>query len=207
MPAQKKRAAFSKPGTSPIPAPVQSSPPPVLPSRPLPTIDETRPSPQLEEMLAAEAGESVMKKKNKILYGAGMAFAFIVAGASVLLYGAYLTGPRPEKKNTADMSPVVAVTPTVTPAPFRFVLEVFNGSGVPGAAAKAAETLRTKGYEIAGTGNAKKTLLSTVFVAPGVPQDQLTHLLSDLNELFGIGSSSGILSDATASARVVIGVK
>ncbi|WP_443069796.1 LCP family protein [Streptomyces sp. S063] len=77
-----------------------------------------------------------------------------------------------KEKVAADAkNPVYAATVRV---------QVLNGSGVPGRAAKVAETLRTAGYTITGTGNAPGSAEKTAVVHPEGLEEQAGVLASRL---------------------------
>ncbi|WP_069736629.1 LytR C-terminal domain-containing protein [Streptomyces sp. EN27] len=77
-----------------------------------------------------------------------------------------------KEKVAADAkNPVYAATVRV---------QVLNGSGVPGRAAKVAETLRTAGYTITGTGNAPGSAGKTAVVHPEGLEEQAGVLASRL---------------------------
>lgn len=88
----------------------------------------------------------------------------------------------------------------------EWALEVLNGSGVVGAAAKAADTLESLGYKVVKAGNADRQDYkgNLLFVSPEM-LDKADLLVSDLSVEFNIASVSGELEDSTASARIILG--
>lgn len=215
MPTKKKRASFSS-AAIPLRAikeTMEGSDDPVVVKPEKAIVDVPEPSPviepvaDIESALLQDAEEPVLKKKNVVLYRVGIVFTGLVITASLVLLIVSIT----MSKNSMPVAVKVESTPTPqsTPAfnPETISIEVLNGSGVPGAAAKGAATLKTKGYTVAGTGNTKKTPESGVFISKSLSQESRVSLFADLASVFGISSSSGDLIDASVSARLIIGVK
>ena len=169
----------------------------------------------LERMLESDGDESALEQRNTILFGAGVVITGGIIVATIAIFVLYLNAPK-AKKEEADTT-VLTMTPTPTTKPVVVTIEVRNGSGVAGAAATGAQKLSDKGYEVVGTGNAKKQATTQVFISTALPQMAVTALLADLSTLFGISSSSGVLGDvqegmeaavrSTASALLVLGTK
>lgn len=86
-------------------------------------------------------------------------------------------------------------------------IEVQNGSGVKGAAAKAADILTGFGYKIASKGNANNENYENVTIqVKSTKSDFLALLKKDLGFSYTVGSASADLSDSsTADALVIIG--
>ena len=96
-------------------------------------------------------------------------------------------------------------TPSATPSPAPLVIQVLNGSGVPGAAGKVAATLESSGYTISGTGNAGTFDYTNIVIeVKAGEQAVLTKLKSDLSKDYTIGSTSATLTDKTKVDAVVI---
>ncbi len=86
-------------------------------------------------------------------------------------------------------------------------VEVQNGSGVTGAAAKAAEVLTGFGYKIASKGNASNENYENVTIqVKSTKSNFLALLKKDLGFSYIVGSTSADLdSSLTADALVIIG--
>jgi hypothetical protein len=182
------------PRATPTPPPVDD----------IPTIEEPE---GLEEMLENDGDESALEQKNKILFGVGLLATIGLIVATLIVFSIYLNAPKVQKQETANIE--VAATPSPTPAfiPSSVSFEVLNGSGVAGAASKAGQTLESKGYVVLKTGNATKQAATEVFISKSLSPVMVSGLLADLSSLFSIASSSGELTDSTATARLIIGTK
>ena len=86
-------------------------------------------------------------------------------------------------------------------------VEVQNGSGVTGAAAKAADVLTGFGYKIASKGNAgNENYENATIQVKSTKSNFLALLKKDLGFSYTVGSTSADLSsDSTADALVIIG--
>lgn len=83
-------------------------------------------------------------------------------------------------------------------------VRVENGSGVTGAAKKAADYLTGLGYNVVSTGNADNTDYTDVTImVKSSEKDYLPLLNKDLSREYEVGSSSSNLS-ATASAEALV---
>jgi hypothetical protein len=160
----------------------------------------------LEEMLEESGEESVLDQKNKIIYSVGIFVTMGIIIATVTVFLVYLNAPKAAKQEVKK-SELSTMTPTPTQKPVPVTLEVLNGSGVSGAASKGATKLTDKGYTVVSTGNAKKQATTQFFVSKTLPQSAIDSLLSDVSTLFGVSSSSGDLTDSTATARLILGTK
>ncbi len=86
-------------------------------------------------------------------------------------------------------------------------VEVQNGSGVTGAAAKAADILTGFGYKITSKGNANnENYVNATIQVKSAKSNFLALLKKDLGFSYTVGSSSADLdSSSTADALVIIG--
>ena len=98
--------------------------------------------------------------------------------------------------------------PTIDPSTIRakWTIDVLNGSGVAGMAAKAADHLKELGYTVAKTDNAKRSNYtdSELYISENI-KNSTDILLSDLKTALGIATISGTFDDSTAAARLIIG--
>ena len=205
MPVKKKRASFSKHADPVDVSPVDPVAPGEVHIDPVPEV--ATPVEGLEEMLQQDVQqESALSKKNKVLYGVGIVSAMLVIALSMAIYSLYISTQQEPKTPVVNSSaPVVTQTPAPVFSPTTISVEVLNGSGVAGAAAKAAATLSKQGYRVVSTGNAKKIPDSTVLLSSSVKENDAQAFLKDIGELFGISTSSGVLTGSTASARLTLG--
>lgn len=124
--------------------------------------------------------------------------------------------PSSTEEPTLTPKPTSSPTPKTASNPIdkatgldrsKLSVEVQNGSGVIGAAKKAADFLKSLGYNVVSTGNADNTNYSNVTVqVKSSGSDYLTLLKKDLSASYTIGSSSSDLSaSSSADALVIIG--
>lgn len=113
-----------------------------------------------------------------------------------------------EEVRESTQSEVPTATPTVAMVLKReeWKIEVLNGSGIAGGAAKAASKLKELGYEVVKTGNAQVSASQTkVFVSSDKSAEEAKLVLEDLKSEFGELQVDGELKDSTASLRIVLG--
>ena len=127
--------------------------------------------------------------------------------------------PSPEEEPTptkAASNPTDTSTPKPTTNPVdkatgldrsTLTVEVQNGSGVTGAAAKASDVLKSFGYKVSAIGNADNENYENVTIqVKSTKSNYLSLLKKDLGFSYTIGSTSADLSSSsTADALVVIG--
>lgn len=113
--------------------------------------------------------------------------------------------PTPSPKPKATPTPTTKPTPTVKPKGVS--IRILNGSGVVGAAGKAADFLKSLGYEIVGMGNAENYNFEKTEISARGSQ-ALLQLQTDLATKYEIGSTSAQLSATeSADAVVIVGKK
>ena len=114
----------------------------------------------------------------------------------------------------SETTPTITVKPATNPVDkstgldrSTLIIEVQNGSGVTGAAAKAADTLKNLGYKISSTGNADNTdYINVTIKVKSEKSDFLSLLKKDLGFSYTVGTASADLaSDSSADAVVIIG--
>ena len=130
--------------------------------------------------------------------------------------------PTPQASPTASLKSTPTTKPTATPTNkpttnpvdsasgldrSALIVEVQNGSGVTGAAAKASDTLKSLGYKIGTVGNADNTDYTDVTIqVKSTKSSYLALLKKDLGFSYTIGTASADLSSSsTADALVIIG--
>lgn len=113
-----------------------------------------------------------------------------------------------------SLVPTSAAEPTVNPVDkttgldrSKLTIEVQNGSGVIGAAKKAADALRELGYVISSTGNADNYDYTNVTIQVKSSKNKFLSLLQkDLGSIYTIGTASANLSaTSSADALVIVG--
>lgn len=127
--------------------------------------------------------------------------------------------PSPSPAETEE-SPTPEPTNTPTPRPTsnpidkatgldrsKLTVQVSNGSGGVGVAAKAADLLKSLGYNVTSTGNADNYDYQNTVIDVKSPSSKYLDLLKkDLGASYSIGSTSASLSsDAPSDARIIVG--
>ncbi len=166
---------------------------------------------QTASMAAEISGESKGSRKSIILWAILIIGVALLTGAGLLVI---VRGPDSLTAMFAKPTPTPTSTPSPTPtlvAPDRsaVTIEVLNGSGVAGAAAKAKDFLMGKGYKVGKTGNAATSdfTLTEIHVKKE-KEGTLPLLKDDLKDGYTIGTSAADLSaDSSSDARVIIGQK
>lgn len=118
-----------------------------------------------------------------------------------------------EAEATPSESPfVVMASPAPSPSPVslapeidrsEWTLEVLNGTGQSGLAADVKTKLEDMGYTVSKIGNAAETDTTKILVNKKMA-DQQDTLLEDLKDEFNV-DEAGVLTDSSASARIIIG--
>lgn len=129
-----------------------------------------------------------------------------------------MESPTPEATGAAK--PTTTLLPTSTPKPTvdpvdkttgldrsTLTIEVQNGSGVVGAAKKAADVLKELGYVISSTGNADNYEYNNVTIqVKNTMSKYLALLKKDLESNYTVGTASAELTaTSSADALVVVG--
>lgn len=124
--------------------------------------------------------------------------------------------PSPTDEPTSTPKPTNTPTPRPSSNPIdkatgldrsKLSVEVQNGSGEAGVAAKGSGILKDLGYNVTSTGNADNFDYSNVTVkVKSAKSDYFTLLKKDLSATYTVGSSSSDLSaSSSADALVIIG--
>lgn len=158
-------------------------------------------------------GESKIEKSDRVLYKIGLAVTigviFLAIGIALLWAKTPRVGDRLSQMPT-PISSTAIVQPTSAVAPFDrslIVIDVLNASGVPGAASREAKRVSRLGYTVGNIGNATgDTVGNQLFLSPQVSV-YADQILVDFKEHFSIASIAGMVTDSTASARLIVGKK
>ena len=212
MPAKTKKKVkkISKPTLTPPPPPV----PTVNPDAPLAVekeLSESVPDATLETPLAVESAsepteEVTTERTDRTFFVLGSIVTAVVALAVVgivVLFVTTRTTPAPTS------SPAVTPTLATTPSPVPLVrgtisFEVLNGSGIAGAAGKAADQLTDLGYAVVAIGNTKLSSGIELRVS-SIASAHAAAITEDIQHLFTQATFSGTLTDSTAAAQLIIG--
>lgn len=89
----------------------------------------------------------------------------------------------------------------------KIIISVQNGSGIEGAAGKAADFLKEKGYKISSTGNADNYNYTGITIKTKSTTSAYLNLLrKDLSEKYTVGNtSSDLVQDSAADVLVIVG--
>jgi len=154
-----------------------------------------------------EEEPSSLDKKNKNFFKLGIIVLIIILAITGIVFFFFFnssskTAPVEEKKT---VEPTKALEKAQIDKS-EWTLEVLNGSGVAGAAAKAAAKLTEQGYTVISTGNAgnQEYKKSELFVAENM-QSKAQLLIDDLKDAYGLTEVKSILKDSTASAQIILG--
>lgn len=167
-------------------------------------------TPAMSESASVDENEPKIERNNKKLFFLGFG-VFIATIIFTLIFGLLFLQLNGSGKQKAPDENETKQEPSPSPTPITidrgsWTIEVLNGSGVAGAAAKAAEKLEKLGYKVTKTGNAEDEVTITELYVSKVKSDSETKLLiDDLKSDFGDLTVTGELSDSTASVRIILG--
>jgi hypothetical protein len=162
-----------------------------------------------EPLVEQPPAPPVAQQKSKLPFILLIIFVFLLGAAFGAGLALYQNRIFPQKQPASE--PTVTETPTPTPTPILerkdLNLEVLNGAGVAGTAAKAKAFLEEKGYVVADTGNADSYDFSqTTISIKDSKKEYLMLLTDDLSESYTVASDSSTLSeDSEFDAVVTIG--
>jgi hypothetical protein len=142
--------------------------------------------------------------------------ASVAAGLFILKEG--LAQSDGKTQNTSVTTPIAGTTtaplPSNTPTPkapdrSAYKIEVLNGSGTEGAAAKAKEELEKAGFTVASVGNADKNDYSLTIIKSKkeVSVEYIDTLKKRLSLSYSLGDQSTLTDANTADVVVIIGRK
>lgn len=137
---------------------------------------------------------------------AGFVLYFRSAGQDETPTPAARVSPSPSPSPTASATPTSTPTPSPTVNPADWTFEVLNGSEVSGAAAKAAQILRERGYAVKKVDNAdKSTYEETQLLVTSERSGAAQALLADLKTDFPLDKVEATLESTSVTARLIIG--
>ena len=165
----------------------------------IPQVDKN--APLAIEQVANEDPVPALEKRNRIWFVLGtIILVFVISAVGIIVW----------TKSTAqnqlnDVVVAVVEEPTSIPTPVLsqadLKLEIWNGSGVPGAAAKKAAQLEKSGFVVISLGNApQQSVGNQLFV-----RNEYTSLAESLFLQLGVDSVTGELTTGTAAARLILG--
>ncbi len=132
-------------------------------------------------------------------------FIVFLAGGMVFLF----LFQQPQKPEQVYTAPTDTPTPSKIPVPAaaKWNVEILNGSGIPGAAAKMADKLEALGYTVVKTGNADDTQANTTFYLSKDFSAYGDEFSADLLKQQITAKNGGELSESSISARIIIGIE
>lgn len=189
-----------------------SSPRPPVPQPMREPVPLSRPEPRMPVIPPQGGGRSW-------LYWAGMGLIGVIVLVVIVVLVLYFRNTdRSETQapaaSSASPSPTVTASPTPTPTstpsptvvPADWTFEVLNGSEVNGAAAKAAQILRERGYSVKKVDNAdKSTYEETQLLVTSERSEAAQALLTDLKTAFPLDEVDATLESTSVTARLIIG--
>ena len=185
----------------------------------IPLVDEKEEVPQAasEQALSEKTTETLaerpleeevpLEKTNKKLFSLGVIVFLVIFGLTG--WTLYLTSRfAPETEIETEIASEATPTPEAETQLKReeISLEILNGSGVSGLAAKTAKIFEDLGYKVVSTGNSDREQESRLYLDPALT-DKLDVLLEDVKVKLEISSVSGELKNSTASASIILGAK
>lgn len=151
-----------------------------------------------------------IEKTNRKLFLFGAIGAVAIISASIFFLLLSLNNASNKEKMTQEETTTFPTEIPVTPSPklnrTAWELEVLNGSGVSGAAAKAADQLTQLGYTVGKVGNADNSNYKATSLY--VSKDNMSSsglFLEDIKKKFTSATIAGELKNSTFSARIILG--
>lgn len=178
-------------------------------------MDQTNPTPfpAYEKTSSSKRRIAIIVILVLLLIGAGAAGVYYLnakqSPSKTAMAPTPTTAPTVAPSPTVETSPSPSSTVSTTPAASNtsrkgLTISVLNGSGVSGAAKKAADYLTGLGYTVSSTGNADSDSYTNVSIQMKKSQSKLLPTLkSDLAKQYTIGSTSATLSDSSATDAIV----
>jgi hypothetical protein len=160
---------------------------------------------------------SSRKKKGHILYFFGVAFVSFLLGLVVMAGATYGIKSFPNSKTNWLAAAKPTPTPVISPEPTRtpekktdlsaFSIQILNGSGISGKAAKLKTLLEDAGFTVSSTGNADLNdyTKTQVRAKKNVGEDYLKKLEATLKKEYVLSSSPGLPPTGSADVIVIIG--
>ncbi len=149
--------------------------------------------------------------KNMFVWALIVVIVALVVGGG-LIFAVRGTKSMPSLFARPTPTPTPAPTPTPSPTPqavekATFAIQVLNGGGTPGAAAKIKSFLEEKGYKVGDVGNTDNyTYDKTEIHGKSAMQAALANLQADLNGTYAVGTvAADLSSDSSFDVQVIVG--
>ena len=169
------------------------------------------PSSRLEKIAEEQVEDEVSNtSKNKFLWGV----LPVVLIAGVIIGGIFVynlgvkNGISQATKIAPTASPSQNITPTEVPVALdEFSIDVLNGSGVGGEAAKVDDLLTSAGFDVSSTGNADSSDYSqtVIQVKEKVPEPYVKKLMEELEKTYELDKTEILDDSETTDVIVIVG--
>jgi hypothetical protein len=176
-----------------------------MPEDDVPTVDKNAPL-RIEQIEEGIENEPQDKLNGRLYFFGGLILVLIILGVGGFIF--FFINNQPDRQNV--IVPVthesVQASPSAVFVRSKWSLEVLDGSGVPGVFKKVTDELTALGYKVFQIGNVGRKIYkgNTLFVSQEM-EDKVNLLITDLTGTIEISTVAGILSDSTASARIIVG--
>jgi len=167
--------------------------------------------------------EQEVEKKKFGVYFFVVAFLSFILGLSAMAAVSYfglisLSFPKLQLGAPIHIGSFLGAKPTLTPTPSptstptpvpvnlkQFTIEVLNGSGITGQAAKAESSLNGDGYSVSSTGNAPNSNFTKTEIAAkkSVSTEYLTKLEAELGKTYVVNTTVTTVSDSNTTDVIV----
>lgn len=179
--------------------------------------DKTIPEPAKEQVLSDDTIQTLsekplveevpLEKNNKKLLLLGLIiFTVIVLSSGLTFYFVNQVKPKQIIKTRVIQNKTPKKQEIVQLKREDITLEILNGSEIPGLAAKTAKKFTDLGYIVIKTGNTDSAPENSLYIN-NTYSGKLELLMEDVASLLKITSISGVLTDSSASAQIILGKK
>jgi len=145
----------------------------------------------------SDENETVAKSLGWFWTGTGVVVIIVLLAVGIgYLSKYYVSGI----KYYGGTTPMPTANPVVEEKK-EFTLEVWNGSGVAGAAAKEAERIKKLGIKVIGVDSADEKIKGNQLLVRKGYEEEAKKLLKKLR----VEEITGVLQEGTAAARLVLG--
>lgn len=131
----------------------------------------------------------------------------ILGGIIYYEKGVNTISPEATPTMSSSATPISTPTPSATADVSKFAVAIFNGSGIPGEAAKAKELLASAGFNVVSTGNAASyDFTKTIIKAKSSVDPSVIQKLKDtLSKNYLVGDSQTLTASSANDIEVTIG--
>jgi|GEM_PF-3223952 hypothetical protein len=153
--------------------------------------------------------ETVKKKTSKLWVYLLMLFLALVAGALTMYKTGIFEQVWPKDNEVAEVTPAPTLTPEITPEPTpsdltMYSVQVLNGSGVTGEAARIREVLLGFGFDNVDVGNFEATTEGQILTRGDLPKDVMTFAQESVSDYI-IGDPILLADDVDYDLVIILG--